>query len=442
MDELDYIELNSQNNLIEYFDLIKNEIKLSTANLIEQAIKYRDKLLSEIDYLKEQSFEFINDLFNKSSKLVEFRKLCNRKRNEWQAITKSQTNLNEPVINSIINEASLISVTLDEKKTLIQNSMSNKLVFNQREPNYLDRSSSLIGQLEFNEDSKLLIDHTLKIKHLNEIFKLKTVNYESSQLKQTVPMLFKRFLNVKKKSYDEFTDYELSIMDINGKVLNENKENYKCCINAFNTYLNYVLVSVSDCKTGRELLKMYNNSLEPVSSCFIEFKSNEIFMNDLYVYAKLESSYPFLLKFDYNLNKLNLFEKLSTTNSEVFLSFVVDKLVHISSDMNKLYFSDSCFSRIKIYSELNGDLLESIMISNLRDCSMIYVDFNLMNRSSEQFICVSSSDRLIRVYDTGGEVVSECKLNDEIKNVSEFYLTQDGSYVFIDDLNDSIYYYD
>ena len=45
MDDLNLMEKSSQKSLLEYFELIKGEIKLSAKTLIEQVVKYRDKLL-------------------------------------------------------------------------------------------------------------------------------------------------------------------------------------------------------------------------------------------------------------------------------------------------------------------------------------------------------------------------------------------------------------
>ena len=81
-------------------------------------------------------------------------------------------------------------------------------------------------------------------------------------------------------------------------------------------------------------------------------------------------------------------------------------------------------------------------MSNFRDSS-IYIDSSLIDKQSneQQFICLNSNDKLIRLYDSSGNVLVENELAQEIKSTSKFYLTQDSSYVFVDDLNDSIYFY-
>ena len=453
IEDLNIMEKNSRKNLLEYFELIKNEIKLSAKTLIEQVVRYRDKLLKEIEYFKIQSFDGINDLFT-SKTYTEFKFDCKQKKHDLQQVITSttvsntidSTNINEDRLKKIIEDANLLSQSLEEKKCFIQNMISsNKLVFNQRQPNYLadhKLSSSLIGQLEFNEDSKLSIEHTLKIKYLNDLIKVKCVKYEPNiNSLFLVPMIFKRLLHVDKKTCDDVSDVLLRISDMNGKVLCETSENFKCSINAVSCYLNFVLVSLKDFKTGRDLLKLYNNSLELVSTVVLEFKSTELFMNENFIYTKLDSNYPFLLKFDYNLVKQPLnFETESC--SDLFLSFVVDKLIYISSNLNRMYFMDNCFSKIKVYSELNGTLLDTIHMNNFRESS-IFIDSSLIDKQTneQQFICLNSNDKLIRLYDSSGSILVENELAEEIKSTSKFYLTQDGSYVFVDDLNDSIYFY-
>ncbi len=456
MDDLNLMEKGAHKNLLEYFELIKGEIKLSAKTLIEQVVKYRDKLLKDIEYFKKQSFDGINDLFT-SKTFLEFKRDCVRKKTEWQHIITSTTNdtshtptattnINEDRLKQVLAEANLLSQSLEDKKCFIQSMISsNKLVFNQRQPNYLTDhklSSSLIGQLEFNEDSKLSIDHSLKIKYLNDLVKLHSVKYEPNiNSIFMVPMLFKRLLHVYKSTFDDVSDVCLSICDMSGKVLCETSENFKCSINAVSCYLNFVLVSLTDFKTGRDLLKLYNSSLELISCCVLEFKSTELFMNESYLYTKLDSNYPFLFKFDYNLTRQPLHYEPEAC-SDLFLSFVVDKLIYVSSSLNRIYFMDNCFAKIKVFSELNGNLIDTIHMSNFRDSS-IYIDSSLIDKQSneQQFICLNSNDKLIRLYDSSGNVLVENELAQEIKSTSKFYLTQDSSYVFVDDLNDSIYFY-
>ena len=354
----------------------------------------------------------------------------------------------ESQLQKVITDATLLNKSISDTKLFIQNAISsNKLVFNQRQPNYLadhKLSSSLIGQLEFNDDAKLSIDHALKIRYLNDLIKIRSVSYTSHlNTVFTVPMLFKRVLNVYKRSYDDISDVALSIRDMSGKVLSENAENFKCSINAVACHMSFVLVSLTDYKTGRDLLKLYNNSLEMITCSVLEFKANEVFMNDSFIYAKLDANYPFLLKFDYNLVKQEMVFEADSC-SDLFLSFVVDKLIYVSSSLNRIYFMDNCFAKIKIYSELTGALLESIHMgeANFRDC-FVCLDASLLDKqtNSELFICLNTNEKRIRLYDTNGRIVAENELASEVTATSKFYLTQDGSYVFVDDLNDSVYYY-
>lgn len=200
---------------------------------------------------------------------------------------------------------------------------------------------------------------------------------------------------------------------------------------------------------GRETVKLYNSSLQLVNTTFIESKCDAFYLNDKFIYAKLSPAHPFCTKLNYQLEKQPLFETL-TKSCELFVSFVVDKLVYFSSSTNQVYFNDKCFSRLKIFSELSGHLVASVYVNNLRDCS-IRIDASLQNSLNDQFICINKSEGWIRCYEvkanaeeSGNKVadlVAENFLSDKIKTISNFYLTKDGYYVFIDHLNDSIYMY-
>jgi len=65
----------------------------------------------------------------------------------------------------------------------------------------------------------------------------------------------------------------------------------------------------------------------------------------------------------------------------------------------------------------------------------------LQQTGLEQFIYVNRVDKTINLYNEHGELMAENKLDENIKCISEFNLTPDGSYVFVDHLNDSIYFY-
>ena len=176
------------------------------------------------------------------------------------------------------------------------------------------------------------------------------------------------------------------------------------------------------------------------------------------------STSPSLACSNQNTNNTN-------NNSDLFVSFVVDKLVHVSSRNNRMYFVDACFSRVKAYSELDGAMLESIRVENVRD-QLVYMSSMLGDRvGNEQVVCVDAAKKTIRLYATTSDekppsppsttstndnvfnashflapsssspLLVENKLAEHIKHISHFHVTQDGSFVFVDMLNDAIYFY-
>ncbi len=199
------------------------------------------------------------------------------------------------------------------------------------------------------------------------------------------------------------------------------------------------------------MIKLYNSSLQLITKTFIDSPCESFYLNDAYIYAKLASSnHPFVLKFTYELEAQPVFENLKKSN-ELFVSFVVDKLIYISSNTNRVYFKDKCFSRLKIFAEDSGELLFSVHVNNLRDCS-IRVDASLHNSLNDQFICLNKTENWLRCYDIKTDMASEngllvpqliaeSFLSDEIQNISNFYVSKDGYYVFVDHLNDSVYMY-
>jgi hypothetical protein len=326
--------------------------------------------------------------------------------------------------------------------------MSQKPVFNQAEPICMESKHSLIGQLDFNEDTPDLVDHRLKINFLNSLVKVKSLELEPDLMQPSshlIPMIYKRLLNVTKSTYDDYSNVCLTISDYEGNELSKNCENAECKINACATHGNYVIISLVDKKSGRHLLKLYNSCLELITTVVIEFKCEEFYTNDSFIYAKLNGNYPYVIKFDFDLVKQELFEHLESNTNELFVSFVVDKLVYFSCLTNRIYFNDKCFSRLKIYSEESGQLLNSIYVNNLRECS-VRIDASLMNSAKEQFICLNKSEKCLRCYDfkdreNNACLVTENTLSDVVRNISSFYLTKDGYYVFVDQLNDAIYFY-
>ncbi len=443
MNDLDNIEKNIKLNLYDYFEIIKNEIVENTQTLIDQATKYRDKLINQIEYLKQQSCKYFTDLFSTDGSLSELKKKCTSKKYEWQtSIEKcSATSADENKINAIIKEANLLNSKLAETKMFIQNSINNrKLVFNQAEPTYIENK---LGHIDF-QDQIDLVDHRLKVKLMNNLVKCQHLNLSDSDNLITIltthliPLVHERLILVSKSSYDDFSNIDISIIDMNGKLLAQNTDNTQSKINAIGSYSNYLVISLTDLRTGRDIIKLYNSSLQLITSIITEFKCEQIYFNDSYVYTKLDANYPYCYKFDYNLVKQPMFTNLST-KTEIFVSFVVDKLIHFSSNTNRIYFNDKCFSRLKIYSESTGHLINSIHVDNLRDCS-IRIDSALIN--SDQFLCFNKDKRYLRVYDASdASLLAENYLSDSVTNVTNFYLTKDGYYVFVDNLNDSVYFY-
>ncbi len=276
---------------------------------------------------------------------------------------------------------------------------------------------------------------------MNEFVKCRRLELSSMagfNLSRLVPFICDRLVLVTKTGYDDFSDNVLTMLDLNGKQMAKNTENNQSRINALGSYSNYVLLALTDQKSGRELIKIYNASLQLITSIVTEFKCEQFFFNDSYLYTKLESNYPYCYKFDYDLLRHPLFESF-TAQTELFVSFVVDKLIHISSNTNRIYFNDKCFSRLKIFSEMTGQLIGSIRVDSLRECS-IRIDSSLVN--SDQFLCLNKEQRVLRVYDASdGSLLSENFLCKSIRNISNFYLTKDGNYVFEDTLNDCVYFY-
>ena len=276
---------------------------------------------------------------------------------------------------------------------------------------------------------------------MNEFVKYRHLELSSTagfNLSRMVPFICERLVLLTKTGYDDFSDNVLTMLDLNGKQMAQNTENNQSRINALGSYSNYILLALTDKKSGRELIKIYNASLQLITSIVTEFKCEQFFFNDSFVYTKLESNYPYCYKFDYDLMRYPLFESFNA-QTELFVSFVVDKLIHISSNSNRIYFSDKCFSRLKVFSELTGQLISSIRVDSLRECS-IRIDSSLVN--SDQFLCLNKEQRVLRVYDASdGSLLSENYLCKSIRNVSNFYLTKDGYYVFEDTLNDCVYFY-
>lgn len=165
-------------------------------------------------------------------------------------------------MDEILNEAKQMNDQLNETKLFVQNTItSRKLVFNQAEPICM---TSLIGQLEFNDDALEMIDHRLKVNFLNDIVKVSVCELEPSSIRQTsflVPMIYQKMLNVSKESYDEYSSYSLCISDLDGRELAKSCELFEARVNTVASYANHILVALTDKKTSKlSLLKEFSQN--------------------------------------------------------------------------------------------------------------------------------------------------------------------------------------
>lgn len=145
---------------------------------------------------------------------------------------------------------------LNETRSFIENTItSRKLIFNQAEPFYLQNGSALIGQLEFNDDAFEMIDHKLKINFLNDLVKLNESIIQASPTRQAnfiVPMICQKVLSVSKTSYDEFSNFSITVSDLEQNCLASNEELLDAKVTAVNSYGDYILISVTDNKTSKK----------------------------------------------------------------------------------------------------------------------------------------------------------------------------------------------
>lgn len=454
LDELNFIEKHAQSNLDEFFSLIKNEIQNNTQHLIEQANKLKDRLISDLDYLKIKMLDTFKNLFSdqSNSKLLKFKHFCFTQLNEWQTIVNmydsnhANSKLTENNLDLILKEAQCLDSNLREKNHFLNKTILNhKLVFNQKfETKHL--LESFIGKFELDSDLSSFLNNKLSIKYLNDLIELEVIPIDDKlDPIYIVPLLFKKFLSVSKNSYDEFSDIKLRVLDTNGAVIHENNDLVKSKIDAVQSFSDFVCISLTDYKTGRNLIKLYDSNLCLVKTVIIDNQSDLIYMNLSNIYVKVEATYPFLFKYDYELNRLDLFDKslINNVTSDLFVSLSVDKLVHVNS--NRIYLKDDCFSQIKVYSELNGDLIETIDVKYLRDSTLYISNFigedSDLDNNGEQIICLNKNEKCMELYDKKGKLIVANKLDEKIRNITDFYASQDGSFVFVDYLNQLIYCY-
>jgi hypothetical protein len=88
LDELDQIELNTEQSFLTYFDLIKSEICKSAQYLIEQTVQYRDKLLLDLGYIRDLSVSYFNEMFSRESSIGRLKSVCQSKKAVWQSASQ------------------------------------------------------------------------------------------------------------------------------------------------------------------------------------------------------------------------------------------------------------------------------------------------------------------------------------------------------------------
>lgn len=371
--------------------------------------------------------------------MVKFKNYCYLKLNEWQSLGQQAQDSNG--LDLVLKDAENLMLNLKEKNIFLTNNyLNHKLVYNQK---YEIKSllESFLGRIELNPDYEFGLNSP--IKYLNELVHMETVNMDPGMNYVLVlPLLFKKFLFISKKSFDEYSDVSIQVQDSFGKVLHENNDLIKVKVNCAQSFSNFLVISLTEYKTGRNVLKLYDLDLSLIKSSVLDNQCNMISINSTNIYVKIESTYPFLFKYDYELNKQDLFDKILSSNlsGDLFVSLAVDKLACVSS--GRIYLIDSCFWKIKIYSETSGELIDTICIKSIRDCA-VFVTSQTENEEvlEERIICLNKQDKVLNLFDKYGKILEQNKLDEGIRNINEFYVCQDGSYVFVDNLNDRIYCY-
>ena len=427
--------LEDAQKIVDLFEVIKKEINQNTESLIEQANKYREKMFEEIDYAQEVLLGNLKMLFKKGSRIADVKRACAKKAKDWSNQSKV-ANMNEHKLNNFIGQASSFNLKLTELKQFVETViLGHKCVFNQREPTSIISMASIIGEIDFTTDSWM--DHAAKLKFVDDLIQLQPVKLDASLVSKTVsivPLMSQKLLNIAKETFDDVSDIRLSVLNRKCKTIYENKENFSTQVNACTTNGKFIVLSTKDLKSSLDTLKLYDLALNLLNSIQLDHKCEEVFANDAHIYVRCDA-HPFLIKFDLNLKRMPLLEKVNQGN-ELFVSFIVDKLVSISTNA-RLYFSDKCFSKLKIYSEQTFELVDTIHVENLRDCLFRIDDAN----DQDQIILFNQNQKSLTLFDERGKLVIEKKLSDALSNVNEFYLTRDGHYAFVDYLNDTVYFY-
>ncbi|CAF0995261.1 unnamed protein product [Brachionus calyciflorus] len=434
LDELNLIEKHSESNIIQYFQILKSEISKNVENLIQKALNFKNIVLNDLDSLEQTYRTHLKNL-----------NLSNLKKKVKEKLKKYQSDINDSSFNNqdqLLHDCEHLNKSLNDKINFINGNLlnTNKIVFNQKHE--MDSLlENFIGKFEYEPNIKT---HDLieTVKFLNSFLKMKKIDMDLNlNLIYVRPMGFKKILYVSKNDYDEYTDVSFQICDGNNSVLFEHTE-WKSRINYVQTNLKFICVSLTDYRTGRHILKVFNQKLKLIKSIVLESQSNYIFLCEEFIYLKLDNVYPFLHKYNFNLEKESIFaENLNvlTSQSDILVSLNIDKIITIQK--NRIYFLDKCFSCVKVYSELNADLIECIKFKEVRDCFIkLVIDFE-QDCLDEKIICLNTQKKTLSVYDKNENIIVENKLDSGCKNINEFFLCPDGSLMFLDNLNDAIYYY-
>lgn len=434
LDELTRIENITETKITDYFNLLKNEISNNVENLIQKALEIKKNIQNELDSIEKSFLVYFKHL-----NLSYFKSSIRERLKNWQI------NLNDPSFNhldQLLKDCELLNQDLSDKMHFINQYLLNinKIVFNQK--NEIDSLlENYIGRLDYE-----FVDHSLllplTVKYLNSLVKKEIIKINLNlKLIYIGPVGFKKILFVLKNDYDEFTDVKFRMCDLSNMVLYECNE-FKMKINYVQTSLKYVCVSLTDYQTGRNMLKLYTDKLKLLKSIILDDKASYLYLNDDFIYAKISNVLPFLHKFDYNLDKQKIFSsetKNINANSDLLACLNLETIMAIEN--SRIYLFDEYFSCINVYCEKSGIYLERI---KLRNCNNCFVKLYLEDKdqdSGEKIVIVDRESKTLCVYGKDKNIIVENRLESCVENIDSFFLCHDGSLMFIDNLNDFIYYY-
>ncbi|RNA03547.1 hypothetical protein BpHYR1_040187 [Brachionus plicatilis] len=435
LDELTRIENCTETNIVDYFALLKSEISNNVENLIQKALDIKKSIQNELDCIETSFLTYLEHL-----NLSYLKSIIKEKLKNWQV------NLNDASfdqLDQLLKDCELLNQDLSEKINFINQYLLNinKIVFNQKnEINSL--LESYIGRLDFEfADHSLLLPFT--VKYLNNLVKKEVINIDLNvKLIYTGPVGYKKILFVSKNDFDEFTDVKLHVCDLSNRLLYQQNE-LKMKINYVQTSLKYVCVSLTDYQTGRNMLKLFTDKLSLVKSVILDDKASFLYLNNDFVYAKMSTVYPFLHKFDYNLEKQPVFNceaKGLNARSDLLACLNLESILAVEN--SRIYLLDEYFSCINVYSEQSGEFLEKIRLRNCANC-FVKLSFGTQNEENneERVVCVDRENKTLGIYGKNKKLIVENRLESSVKNVDSFFLCHDGSLMLTDNLNDFIYYY-